>query len=127
VVGAGKVIPEATSSVQRWFFQFDIDGFLSQTICLLYAERGHYCPQSVPFPSDVGALLSLDLKNWLSYVAPCSCGAVVPSLLYRGPHTPRCTALQTQHHSVCVWVKQCLSEGVLGFEVHWNVMFGSFL
>jgi len=28
IVGAGKVIPEATSSVQRWVFQFNIDGFL---------------------------------------------------------------------------------------------------
>jgi len=27
IVSAGKVIPETTSSVQRWFFQFNIDGF----------------------------------------------------------------------------------------------------
>ena len=51
--------------------------------------------KSVPFPWDVGALQSLDLKRWLSYVVPCVCGAVVWSLLYRGLHTPRCTALHT--------------------------------
>ena len=32
IVGAGKVIPETTSSVQRCFFQFNIDGFLDSSL-----------------------------------------------------------------------------------------------
>jgi len=32
IVGAGKVIPETTSSVQRRFFQFNIDGFLDSSL-----------------------------------------------------------------------------------------------
>ena len=87
-VAAGKVIPEASSSVQTWFFQFNIDAFIDSSL-----KPSVFSVQSVPFPSDGGALLGLDLKRWLSYVVPCSCGAVVRSLLHRDPYTPPCTAL----------------------------------
>ena len=71
-VGAGMVIPEATSSVQRWFFHFNIDGFLDSFLkpSVFSVQNVDITVLGVPFPSDVGALLGLDLKRWLSYVVP---------------------------------------------------------
>jgi len=60
-----------------------------------------FSKEKVSFPWE-GPLLSLDLKRWLSYVVLCTCGAFVCSLLYRGLHTPRCTALHIQHRTVAL-------------------------
>ena len=85
IVGAGKMIPETTSSLQICFFQFQwLFWLLSQTICLCSSQK------SVTFPWGADALLSLDLKSWFSYVVPCASGAVVCSLLYWGLHSLRC-------------------------------------
>ena len=117
IVGAGKVIPETIFCVQRCFFSFNIDGFLDSSLKLTF-----FFVQNVditvlkrvsPFPWDVGALLSLDLKGWLSCVVPHAYGAVVWSLLYRGLHASRCTAHMTPL-SLCLgvftfgWTNLCL-------------------
>ena len=54
---------------------------------------------------------------------PCACGTVVWSLLNRGHSSLHDTAYSTPLFESFVLVNQSLSEVVLGFEVHWNVMF----
>ena len=73
---AGEVMPEDTSSVQRWFFQCDIAGFVdfSPTIRLLNPGCVCLCPLRV---SLLLQMRSLGLRSWLSGVVPCACQAVV--------------------------------------------------
>lgn len=101
----------------------------SPTICLLCLECGHYSPQrSVPSSSDVGGMLSLDVRSRLSCAVPCSCAVVVCSYLHKGLYTPCCIGqtVYTAFPGLCLGLNQFLSQGVAGPEMYWDVMFGEY-
>lgn len=78
-------------------------------------KNGHPCPL------DVSGRLSPDLRNWLYYVGPGACAAVV--------WFPQCAGLCNHYCIRChrlhglVWVFCPLSVNDARFELDWNVEF----